>query len=104
MKLRTRGNCLPATLTAALSAGQEAMPQARAGLLPNIGVSGDYSRNEVENAGSFNSSSYTLALTQPLFRWANWQQYEQSKLSVAASEAVGSRARKRRRCMRFRSK
>ena len=81
-----------ASARAALSAGQEAMPQARAGLLPNIGVSGNVSRSEVEDAGTFNTSGYTLALTQPLFRWANWQQYEQSKLSVAASEAQFAQA------------
>lgn len=77
-----------ASARAALRAGQEALPQARAGLLPSIGLSGGYSRSEFESSPSpsVSGSSYSLALSQPLFRWANWQQYEQGKLAVALSE------------------
>lgn len=77
-----------------LQAGQEAGVQGRAGLLPQIGLGGTYTRadGERERAGITSSldsrtNSYRASLTQPLFRWANWQQYQQGKLSVAASEA-----------------
>ncbi|MEO8599514.1 MAG: TolC family outer membrane protein [bacterium] len=75
-----------ASARAALRAGQEKLPQGRAGLLPVVGLSGGSSRTEFENRESFSGSSYRLALSQPLFRWANWQQFEQGKLSVAFSE------------------
>lgn len=75
-----------ASARAALRAGQEKLPQARAGLLPVVGLSGGSSRTEFENGETFSGSSYALKLSQPLFRWANWQQYEQGKLSVAFSE------------------
>ncbi len=75
-----------ASARAALRAGQEKLPQARAGLLPVVGLSGGNSRTEFENRETFNGNSYSLAISQPLFRWANWQQYEQGKLSVAFSE------------------
>ncbi|HTH45208.1 MAG TPA: TolC family outer membrane protein [Oxalicibacterium sp.] len=73
-----------------LSAGQEASVQGRAGLLPAIALSGATQRNS-NNGNNYNdatSNSYTLSLSQPLFDVAAWQNYEQSKLSVAASEAA----------------
>ena len=83
-----------ASARATLIAGREKIPQARAGLLPTVGLSGGYTRSNLESTVDFGtvnrnyfSNGYTLALSQPLFRWANWQQYEQSKLAVAASEA-----------------
>ncbi|NMM28582.1 MAG: TolC family outer membrane protein [Glaciimonas sp.] len=82
-----------ASARAALSAGQEKLPQARAGLLPSVGLSGGTSRTEFENRQNFSGSSYSLALSQPLFRWANWQQYEQGKLSVALSETQFAQTR-----------
>ena len=39
-----------------------------------------------------NTNQYTLALSQPLFRWANWQAYEQSKLQQAITEAQFAQA------------
>jgi outer membrane protein len=86
---------------AALAVGQERVPQGRAGLLPTIGLSGSNSRDSTEFTpdgaaalprSSGNSNVYTLSLSQPLFRWANWQQYEQSKLAQAASEAAFGQA------------
>lgn len=75
-----------------LSAGQEASVQGRAGLLPAIALSGATQRNSNSNNGNnYNdatSNSYTLSLSQPLFDVAAWQNYEQSKLSVATSEAA----------------
>ncbi len=81
-----------ASARAALAAGQEKLPQGRAGLLPTVGVGGSYSRIDIQDIPNYSSNSYTLALSQPLFRWANWQQYEQSKLAVAGSEAQFAQA------------
>ncbi|MEB0140103.1 MULTISPECIES: TolC family outer membrane protein [unclassified Undibacterium] len=92
-----------ASARAAQVAGMEKSVQGRAGLLPSIGLSGtdtiSRTRNELDLPGYGNGvarnsvNTVTLALTQPLFRWANWQQYEQGKLSVVASDAVFAQAR-----------
>jgi outer membrane protein len=77
-----------------LEAGQEKPTQGRAGLLPAISASGSYTRNfqdltsnGVTTDRNSATNSYRIELTQPLFRWANWEQYQQGKLSAAASEA-----------------
>jgi outer membrane protein len=80
-------------------ATSEKLPQARAGLLPSLTVSGTTQWNDVTvkqpvNAASqHNSHNFNFQLTQPLFRWANWVQFEQGKLQVAAAEAQLAQAR-----------
>jgi outer membrane protein len=88
-----------ASARATLAAGQERSTQGRAGLLPTVGVTGNYNRNDIDVSSggvdigrNFNTSGYTLALSQPLFRLANWEAYQQGKLSVAASEAQFAQA------------
>lgn len=84
-----------ASARSALEAGQEKSVQGRAGLLPTIGLGGSYGRSNLEvSAGTFNSTNngYTLSLSQPLFRLANWESYQQGKLSVAVSEAQFAQA------------
>lgn len=82
-----------ASARAALAAGEEKYPQGRAGLLPQIALSGGYNQtnldvtNPANGSRDYFSNGYTLSLAQPLFRWANWEQYEEGKLSVAISEA-----------------
>ncbi len=85
-----------------LDAGREKTPQARAGLLPSLTLSGNTVWNENEIAfhgGStlakphFNSNGYNLSLSQPLFRWQNWVGYDQSKLQVVQAEANFVQAR-----------
>lgn len=99
-----------ASARASLAVGRERLPQGRAGLLPTVGLSGSYTRNNNDSspfnegatvispvtgqpvavAGSgvtVNSNQYTLALSQPLLRWDRWQAYEQSKLAQAITEA-----------------
>jgi outer membrane protein len=46
----------------------------------------------LDSSRSSTSRGYTVSLSQPLFRWANWEQYQQGKLSVAASEAQFAQA------------
>jgi outer membrane protein len=88
-----------ASARATLSAGQERITQGRAGLLPTVGLGGSYNRTDADITAAgvaanrnFNSNGYTLSLSQPLFRWANWEVYQQGKLSVAASEAQFAQA------------
>jgi len=76
-----------AAARAALRAGQEAETQARAGLLPVIGLGGGHSRRDVPAIGTVDNDTYAITLTQPLYRMANWQAYQQGKLSVGVSRA-----------------
>jgi len=82
-----------ASARAQLTAGQERSTQGRAGLLPTIGIGGGYNRSDLDSTAAgtatsrdFHSNAYTVSLSQPLFRLANWEQYQQSRLAVAASE------------------
>jgi outer membrane protein len=83
-----------AAASAARDAGREQMPQARAGLLPSLALSGESAWNEQEiDSGatrvdrSYNSHRHALTLTQPLFRWQNLIAYAQGKTAVALAEA-----------------
>ncbi len=89
-----------ASAQAALAAGEEKSVQGRSALLPTVAVSGNYGRTNYDaDVGgtdvnrNFNANGYTLSLSQPLYRPANWEQYQESKLSVAASEAQFAQAR-----------
>jgi outer membrane protein len=91
-----------AAARATLEAGQEKLPQGRAGLLPTLGVTGNTQWNENEissrdgpklGSPNFNSNGYTITLSQPLFRWQNWVAYGQSKWQVAQAEANFLQAR-----------
>ncbi len=103
-----------ASARASLAAGRERVPQGRSLLLPSAQASGSFTKNDSDSSpwnegqsvllpngtsttvlgGSANnhSSVATISLVQPLFRWANWQTYEQSKLQAAASEAAFAQA------------
>ncbi len=81
---------------ASLAAGQEKPIQGRALILPTIAINGTdtRARNDISPDGIPGSITYTgntnvygLTLSQPLFRWANWQQYQQGKLALVVSEA-----------------
>jgi len=92
-----------AAARAAAEAGREKQPQALAGLLPTLSASGNTYWNDtsydvkaaVDTAhyrNRYNSNAYSVSLTQPLFRWQNWVQYDQSKLLVMQSEATFAQA------------
>ena len=80
-------------------ATSEKLPQARAGLLPSLTLNGTTQWNDVEiskpvdRSTQYNSHNFGFQLTQPLFRWANWVQFEQGKLKVAAADAQLAQAR-----------
>ncbi|MDQ8022608.1 MAG: TolC family outer membrane protein [Moraxellaceae bacterium] len=82
-----------AAARAQLEAGKEKLPQGRAGLLPNIGLAAGTSYNMVDAdrpaniERDYNSNSYQLRLTQPLFRWQNWVAYRQGEIQVGIAEA-----------------
>ncbi|MFZ6754713.1 TolC family outer membrane protein [Undibacterium sp. Dicai25W] len=99
-----------ASARASQLAGEEKAVQGRSSLMPNVVLSGQITRSSQESIGDFSSTgaalatsasnktyglqlSYTLQVTQPLFRWANWQQYEQGKLAVVASDAQFAQAK-----------
>jgi outer membrane protein len=91
-----------AAARATLDAGREKTPQARAGLLPSLTLSGNtvWNDNEVKVLATsttiqqrYNGNGYQLSLSQPLFRWQNWISYDQSKMQVAQAEANFVQAR-----------
>ena len=98
-----------ASARASLAAGRERLPQGRAALLPTIGLDGSVVRNNADSSpwnegapfsggtitgssANYSTTTNTLTLVQPLFRWANWQTYQQSKLLASISEAQFAQA------------
>jgi len=82
-----------AAAKAALDAGKEKGPQGLAGLLPNVAGSANtyWNRAEITQTNdlfTFNSNGWTVQLTQPIFRWQNWEAYKQGELQVAQAEAT----------------
>lgn len=84
-----------------LQANQEKIIQGRSGLLPAVNLSGNYNKSEIDGSTSTSptpinrnvtTNGYSVALTQPLFRWANWETFEQSKLVQAQAEATYAQA------------
>ena len=86
-----------------VEAGRERRPQGLALLLPTLNLSSQATRTrtEVESRDpaitpSFTrypeSVGYTLTFTQPLFRYQNWIQYEQSSFQVRQAEATFAQA------------
>jgi outer membrane protein len=83
-----------AAARATRDAGREQLPQARAGLLPSLTLSGESAWNtqDTDNGTThvdrrYNSHRHTLTLTQPVFRWQNLLAYAQGKTAAALSEA-----------------
>lgn len=90
-----------ATLAGALAsrdAGLEKLPQARAGLLPSVSLSGNSNWNNADLSHvpvtrKYNSNGWQVQLAQPLFRWQNWVQYKQGELQGTLAEAQYQLAR-----------
>ena len=104
-----------ASARASAAAGRERITQGRSGLLPQVGLTGSSVKNDQDgspwNEGQFvtnpttgarsmvlgstsneRTTEWTLALQQPLFRWAAWETYQQSKLQQAIAEAQFAQA------------
>ncbi len=95
-RLAKQNDAAFASARASLEAGLEKLPQGRALLLPVINASGNTTWNDdrntvtstgVSNSGQFNSNGWNVTLTQPLFRWQNLVQYQQSQFQVLQAEA-----------------
>jgi TolC family type I secretion outer membrane protein len=80
---------------AATEAAREQVPQALSQLLPNLSASASKSRVEAsrtppytpENPMHYLSSSYVIALRQPLFRYQSWANYQQASAKALGAEA-----------------
>jgi outer membrane protein len=94
-----RNDAVFAAARAALEAGRERQPQGLALLLPTLNLTASATRNRFEldsrdplilpsSTRYPESASYTLTLTQPLFRQQNWLQYQQGGHQVRQAEAV----------------
>jgi outer membrane protein len=74
----------------AYKAGQEKIPQGRAGLLPNVSLSANYQKSHMDSSaygGDSNTPhSFSLALVQPIFRKQNLVAFEQAKIHALQSE------------------
>jgi outer membrane protein len=73
-------------------AEQELIPIARAGLLPTIDVTSAIKRSYADPGPTddhkyFNSSGYTLAISQPVFNLENWRTFSTAKTTVKAAAA-----------------
>ncbi|MDR1064455.1 MAG: TolC family outer membrane protein [Azoarcus sp.] len=85
-----------AAARAQYEADQEKVIQGRSGLLPTVAASAGANRNndEVEDLQSnktekrYNSRSYALQLTAPLFRPQNWRQYQESALQTELAGSI----------------
>ncbi|MBW8329552.1 MAG: TolC family outer membrane protein [Thiobacillus sp.] len=78
-----------ASARAAYQAGQEKSVQGRAGLLPNVNVSGNARYQNVDatyGEDTFPSDSIGINAAQPLFRKQNWVQYAQAKEQVKIAD------------------
>jgi outer membrane protein len=86
-----------------LAAGREKEPQGLATLLPTVNATVNTTANDANvtfrspttfptGDRFFNTNGYTITLTQPLFRWQNWETYQQSKILVVQSEAIFAQA------------
>ena len=82
---------------ASYQAGQEKLPQGRAGILPAITLSANTQYNDRDlqfrggapaSSARYNSNSLNVTATQPLYRLQNWITYEQAKNQVTQAEAA----------------
>jgi len=80
-----------ASARAAYRAGQEKLPQGRAGLLPSVTLTGRLSRDNLSTTFPGGDASFTpfggrLSASQPLYRGQNLARYTQSKYQVEIAE------------------
>lgn len=78
-------------------ASQEKLPQGLAGLLPAASAAANTQYNDrtinfrspalAPLNSQFNSNTWSVSITQPLFRMQNWEAYQQGKIQVALAEA-----------------
>ncbi|WP_027855851.1 TolC family outer membrane protein [Marinobacterium jannaschii] len=64
---------------ASYRATAETLPQAKAGLLPDISLSGNQTWNDTDSK-SFDNTGLTLSLTQPVFDASRWYSFQRGKV------------------------
>ena len=78
-----------ASARAVFQATQEKLPQARAGLLPNVSASANVSHNSLDTSAfpssTFTSNSWAVSGVQPIFRWQNWVVLDEARAQVNAA-------------------
>lgn len=81
-----------ASARASYEAAKEALPQARAGILPTVNLAASANRNNRDTESipkmDYNTNGYTVSLSQPLFRMQNFIAVDQASMQVRQSEAV----------------
>ena len=98
-----RSDAVFAAARHALEAGRERLPQGLALLLPTLNLTGSAARTRAEldsrdplilpsSTRYPETASYTLTLTQPIFRQQNWIQYQQGGHQVRQAEATFGQA------------
>ena len=85
---------------AAADSGRERLPQARAGLMPQVSANAGRNFNDLNSTSpnilgeltttndKYFSDTKAVQLRQPLVNMQRWQQFEQAKFLVAESEAT----------------
>ncbi len=105
-KLALTNDPIYASARASMVAGEEKITQGRSGLLPSASISGSYNNtgliytpsqpNQAEGVVDYSAhypvEQYSAQLTQPIFRLANWEQYQIGILSAATTEAQFAQA------------
>ncbi|MGA7949849.1 MAG: TolC family outer membrane protein [Thiobacillaceae bacterium] len=80
-----------ASARALYQATEERLPQARAGLLPNVGANANLRQNKVESSAfpssTFTSSGWGINAVQPIFRWQNWVAVDEAQAQIKAAES-----------------
>lgn len=87
----------------ALQAGLEKLPQGRSLVLPTLGLTSSITRTNLDIDGrgpipapattrTFNTATYQLTFSQPIYRPQNKAQYEQAEFQVRQAEAVFGQA------------
>ena len=78
-------------------AGLEALPQARAGYLPSVSGTASSFRNQLDTSVApsvdYNTHSYGVVLSQPLFRWQNWIAISQAERQVMQADSTFATAK-----------
>lgn len=72
-------------------AGAEAAPQARASLLPNIGLSANTTYNDTDTT-DFNNHGYSVSLSQPLFDANAWFSFKRGEAQSEQARLVFEQA------------
>jgi outer membrane protein len=79
-----------ASAKAAYQAAEEKIPQARAGLLPNVNATANLTHTEAQTTFpsnfTFNSLGWGINATQPIFRKQNWVVADEAQAQVKAAQ------------------